>query len=68
VCIRTDRDSHPLVPSLASDPPVEIEPVGIGVDLEGHASGSGLVDDSVQVDRIRIAREEQPAGWMTDDR
>ena len=40
----------------------------IGVDLQGHPGGRGLLDHRVQVDRVGIAGEEQPAGWMTDDR
>ena len=51
-----------------TEPPVEVEPVRVGVDLEGHAGGRRLLDHGVEVEAVGIAREQQPAGRVPDDR
>ena len=42
---------------------VEVEPVGVGVDFDHRPRLGRGVDHRVEVDRVAVARQQQPARW-----
>ena len=52
---------------VGPEPPVHVEPVGIGVQLDPGAGFGAGVDDGLLVDLVRLAFEEQAAGEMAED-
>jgi hypothetical protein len=47
---------------------VQIEPVWIGVDLHHLVASAGDLEDGLEIDLVRLAAVDQPAGRMRDGR
>jgi hypothetical protein len=48
--------------------PVEVEPVRVGVQLDGDPVGRRLFEHGVEVDRVRLARQQQAARGVGENR
>src|SRR6476620_5511288 len=67
VCIaRNDDPRAPLVCQTSVDV-VHVQAMRLRVDLERDAAGNGAIDDGVDVDRIRLSRQQPAPGGMTKD-
>src|SRR5206468_493377 len=68
--VRVRPESDCSAATLCGDemPPVEIEPMRVGIQLDGDALLGGLLDHSLDVESIRFARQEQTAGGMRENR
>ena len=49
------------------DAPVQVQPVRVGVDFDGHAARPRLGKDRFEVDGVRVAREEQAPRRVAED-
>jgi hypothetical protein len=59
VRVGTDLDRTSATNRRLAPPPVEVEAVRVGVELEGDAGRGGLVDDGVEIDGVRVSREQK---------
>ena len=66
--IGADLDHHAKCRRARNEAPVEIEALGICVELHGHAECPRFLEHGVHIDRIWVALEQQPTGWMAEDR
>jgi hypothetical protein len=66
--VGADLDGDALFDGSLQIPPVEVEPVRVGVELESNPGLGRARDDRVEVDRERFPPKELPPGWVTDDR
>ena len=48
--------------------PVEVEPLRIRVQLDGNAERDGLFQDDIDVDRLGVTGQQQPARRVSEDR
>src|SRR5215210_621188 len=67
VGVGPDLDSHTKLPRLTAIPPVEVEPMWIGVELYGNAERQGFLEDCLDVDGVRFSREQQSTRRMRED-
>ncbi len=65
--VGADGDDDAAVTRPANYPPVEIQPVRIGVDLQYHSGFDRFADHRVQIHRVGVAGEQQSAGGVADD-
>jgi hypothetical protein len=65
--VRVDREGSAALDALPDEPPVQVHPVGRGIDLEGAAGLGRRRDDGIHVRREPLAREKQSAGRMAED-
>ena len=54
VCIRIDSNLHALFKSIRDPRPIEIEAVGIGIQLNNHAIGRTGIDNRLMIDGISL--------------
>ena len=66
--IGTDRNLHPLLFGIFQEAPVEIQPPGIGVDLDANPQFRRSVDHRVVVDGISFPGQQKPPGGMAEHR
>ncbi len=67
VGVGADRDDHAQVLRAPQDSPVQIETMRVGVDFDCDPASGCFLEDTVEVDFIRAARQEEPPGWVSDD-
>jgi hypothetical protein len=48
--------------------PVKIEPMRIGVDLDGDLVGGAGLQDALDIDLVTLAAQKQAAGHVAEDR
>ena len=58
--VGVDRDQDPLQGGPAAVDPVQIEPAGIGVQLENLPVLPRGLDDPAQINRVALAAQEDP--------
>jgi hypothetical protein len=61
---RSRRRAEPA--RLGAEPPVHVEAVRVGVDLDRGAVLGGRGEHRVHVDRVRVALEEQAPGGVAE--
>ena len=66
--VRSDLDRNAQLLCLPAVAPVEIEPMRIGVELNGDPEVCRFLQNRLHIDRVRLARQEQSTGWMREDR
>ena len=67
VCVGVHRESDAVPSGPQHVLVLEVETIGVGVDLEGGAGARGRLEDRVQVQFDRRPRADAPAGQVPDD-
>jgi len=62
-----DDALYPLAFCVRPQPPVQVKPVRIAVQLNPRAGPGARINHRLRVDRIRLALQQQPAGQVADD-
>ena len=65
--VRADFDRHAQILGTVQIAPVEIEPVWIGIELDRRADFTRLLEHRLHVEPVRLAVEQQPAGWVREN-
>ena len=68
VRIGPDGNRDSALVRAAHGPPVEIETMGVGVDLEGDPGRRRLLHHRIEIQPVGIAREQEAACRVADDR
>src|SRR5205085_10291231 len=65
--VGTESDHRAATLGFNQMAPIEIEPMGIGVELHRDAQSRRLFDHGVNVDRVWLAREQEATGRVCED-
>lgn len=62
--IRIDGNFHPPFLGIFAQPPINVQPEGMGIELNGHSRFTRFIDQTNHVDLIRFPSQEEATGWV----